>query len=257
LVLDANVAGSIAWEDGMRTQTIPRWTYVMLLVMGIAFMVGAFGFILFVPPPTGAIVGGIWLVVFGGMAFFSLRALRGRADDDRIRRQGTAATATVLSATTTGLTINNVPQWKLHLRIDGAGAAYETSLKLLTYTPPDNGATFGVRFDPLKREHVVLSGDDVADGASGAVAASAAPRVQAAVLEALRQAGLAQGENAVVNPDGSRTITSSTMSFVGDEGVPDAADTVRLLADLDRMRASGSLTETEFEAIKAKLLARG
>jgi hypothetical protein len=246
----------------MRYQTIPRWTYVMLLVMGLCFVAGSFGFILFVPPPTGAIVGGIWLVVFGGMAFFSLRALRGRADDDRIRRQGTAATATVLSATTTGLTINNVPQWKLHLRIDGAGASYETSLKLLTYTPPDNGASFGVRADPLKREHVVFA-DDAAGGASGAAAASAAPRVQAAVLEALRQAGLAQGENAVVNPDGSRTITSSTVSFGGDGegdgdgGAPDAADTVRLLADLDRMRASGSLTETEFETIKAKLLARG
>jgi len=41
------------------------------------------------------------------------------------------------------------------------------------------------------------------------------------------------------------------------DGATDAADTVRLLADLDRMRASGSLTESEFEAIKAKLLARG
>jgi len=251
----------------MRYQTIPRWTYVMLLVMGLAFVVGAFGFILFVPAPTGAIVGGIWLVVFGGMAFFALRALRGRAADDRIRRQGTAATATVLSATMTGMTINNVPQWKLHLRIDGAGASYETSLKLLTFTPPDNGAGFGVRVDPLKREHVVFTGDDgpgtatrsaVGIGAS----AAAAPQVQAAVLEALRQAGLAKGETAVVNADGSRTITSSTVTIggngdAGDGGTPDTADTVRLLADLDRMRASGSLTETEFEAIKAKLLARG
>ena len=242
----------------MRTQIIPRWTFVMLLVMGLAFVVGAFGFILFVPAPTGATVGGIWLVVFGGMVFFSARALRGRADDERIRRQGSAATATVLSATTTGLTINNVPQWKLHLRIDGAGASYETSLKLLTYTPPDNGASFGVRVDPLKREHVVLSDDDGTNSARTATTtASAAPQVQAAVLEALRQAGLAAGETAVVNADGSRTITSSSVSFGGDGGAPDAADTVRLLADLDRMRASGSLTETEFEAIKAKLLARG
>ena len=195
----------------MRYQTIPRWTYIMLVVMGLCFVVGAFGFILFVPAPTGAIVGGIWLVVFGGMVFFALRALLGRADDERIRRQGTAATATLLSATTTGLTINNVPQWKLRMRIDGIGAPYEASLKLLTFTPPDNDATFGVRVDPLKREHVVLS-DDVVPATTG-TGAKAAP--------------------------------------------PDTADTVRLLADLDRMRASGSLTETEFEAIKTKLLARG
>jgi hypothetical protein len=241
----------------MRYQTIPRWTYVMLIVMGIGFTAGAFAFIVFVPAPTGAIVGGIWLVMGGGMVFFSLRALRGRADDERIRRSGSAATATVLSATTTGLTINNVPQWKLRLRIDGLGASYETALKLMTYTPPDNGTSFGVRIDPARREHVVLS-DDVASGAPAASGSSAAPQVQAAVLEALRQAGLAAGESAVVNADGSRTITSSSVTFGGGEdGAPDTADTVRLLADLDRMRANGSLSEAEFDAIKAKLLARG
>jgi hypothetical protein len=249
---------SAAREDGMRYQTIPRWTYIMLVVMGLCFVAGAFAFILFVPAPTGAIVGGIWLVVFGGMAFFGLRALRGRADDDRIRRAGTPATATVLSATTTGLTINNVPQWKLRLRIDGVGASYEATLKLLTYTPPDNGASFGVRVDPLKHEHVVLSDDDGASGARTAPTTSPAPPVQAAVLDALRKAGLAAGETAVVNPDGSRTITTSSVAFgANDDGTPDPADTVRLLADLDRMRASGSLSEAEFEAVKAKLLARG
>ena len=252
----------------MRYQTIPRWTYVMLIVMGLAFVVGAFGFILFVPAPTGQLVGGIWIVVFGGMVLFSVRALRGRADDERIRRVGTAATATVISAKTTGMLINNVPQWKLRLRIDGLGASYEADVKVLTYTPPDNGASLGVRVDPLKRQHVVISDDDggasaapfAARGASSAsVASSSAPQVQAAVLEALRQAGLAAGETAVVNPDGSRTITTSTVSFGSGDGdaAPDTADTVRLLADLDRMRASGSLTEAEFEAIKAKLLAGG
>jgi hypothetical protein len=251
------VAASIAREDGMRYQTIPRWTYIMLVVMGFGFVVGAFAFILFVPAPTGAIVGGIWLVVFGSMAFFAMRALRGRSDDERIKREGTPATATVLSAAPTGWTINNVPQWKLRLRIDGAGASYETALKLMTYTPPDNGASFGVRVDPLKRDHVVLGGEDVASGGGARVnaAAPAAPQVQAAVLDALRQAGLAAGEHAVVNADGSRTITTSSVTFGdGGESAPDPADTVRLLADLDRMRANGSLSESEFAAVKAKLL---
>ncbi len=249
----------------MRYQTIPRWTYVMLLVMGICFVVGAFGFMLFVPAPAGAIVGGIWLVVFGGMAFFALRALRGRADDDRIRLAGTAASATVLSATMTGLTINNMPQWKLHLRIDGAGASYETSLKLLTFTPPDNGASLGVRVDPVKRDHVVLSGDDGASAALRAAnaaglgltgGAAAAPQVRAAVLDALRQAGLAQGETAVINADGSRTITTSSVTVGGNDDAGGPADTVRLLADLDKLRTDGSLSEAEFAAVKAKLLGR-
>jgi hypothetical protein len=251
----------------MRYQTIPRWTMIMLVVMGLGFVAGALAFVLFVPEPTGAIVGGIWLVMGAGMAFFALRSLRGSADDDRIRRDGTAATATLLSASPTGWTINSVPQWKLRMRVDGAGAPYEATLKLLTYTPPPNGASFGVRVDPLKRDHVVLSAADGATRAAGSAESGgaagaggvAAPQVQAAVLDALRQAGLAAGETAVVNPDGSRTITTSSVTFGGDDGAgaPDTADTVRLLADLDRMRANGSLTEAEFDAIKAKLLARG
>ena len=190
----------------MRYATTPGWVYVMLIVMGIGFMAGAGGFVLFVPQPTGTIVGVIWLVMGAGFVFFSVMALRGRRDDERIRREGTPATATVLSAGLTGLTVNNVPQWKLRLRIDGAGASYETALKLLTYTPPDNGASMGVRIDPVKRDHVVLSDD-----------APAVPTASAA-----------------------------------DTLAP--ADTVRLLADLDKLRADGSLTETEFAAVKAKLL---
>ncbi len=230
----------------------------MLIVMGIGFMAGAGAFILFVPQPTGAIVGAIWLLMGAGFVFFSVRAMRGRRDDERIRRQGTRATATVLGVQMTGLVVNNVPQWALKLRIDGAGASYEAKLKLLTFTPPSDGAGLSVRVDPLKREHVVLS-----DDGDGAVAV-AAPRangaepgqgVPDAVVEALRQAGLAAGETAVVNADGSRTITTSSVTVGGTgTGTVDAADMVRLLADLDRMRAEGSLTEAEFGAVKAKLL---
>src|ERR1700730_450377 len=112
----------------MRYATTPGWVYVMLIVMGLGFMGGAAGFILFVPQPTGTIVGAIWLVMGGSFVFFSLRALRGRRDDERIRREGTPATATLLSANTTGMLINNVPQWKLRLRMDGAGPSYQTNL---------------------------------------------------------------------------------------------------------------------------------
>lgn len=249
----------------MRYARSPSWVYVMLIVMGIGFSVGAFGFILFVPQPTGAIVGAIWLVMGTGMEFFSLRALRGRRDDERIRREGSKATATLLSANTNGWVINGVPQWVFRLRVDGLGAPYETTLKMLTYTPPANGATFGVRVDPLRRDHVVLADDDAdatvtapaASAGSSAIdlrGAEAAPQVRAAVLAALQQAGLAAGETAVVNPDGSRTITSTSVSVGGDAGTADTADTVRLLAELDRMRANGSLSEAEFDAVKRKLL---
>ena len=195
----------------MRSVTIPGWVYVMLIVMGFGFMAGSGAFMLWVPQPAGAIVGVIWLVMGAGFVFFSVRALLGRRNDDRIRREGTRATATVLSAGLTGLTVNNVPQWKLRLRIDGAGASYETTLKLLTYTPPDDGASMGVRIDPVKRDHVVLSDDAPA------------------------------------------AITTTSFAVSGADALA-PADTVRLLADLDKLRADGSLTESEFAAVKAKLL---
>jgi hypothetical protein len=247
----------------MRYATTPGWVYVMLIVMGVGFMGGSAAFMRFVPQPTGATVGAIWLVMGAGFVFFSVRALRGRRDDERIRRQGTPATATVLAARMTGMLVNNVPQWALQLRIDGAGASYETKLNVLTFTPPDDGATMSVRVDPMKRNHVVLSDDDGAGAPSRAGnaaglgrAAGAAPQVQAAVLEALRQAGLAQGETAVVNADGSRTITTSSVTIGGDDDGGGPADTVRLLSDLDKLRADGSLSEAEFAAVKAKLLGR-
>ena len=49
------------------------------------------------------------------------------------------------------------------------------------------------------------------------------------------------------------TITTSSVT-VGGPGALGTADTVQLLAALDRMRADGSLTDAEFTAVKAKLL---
>lgn len=250
----------------MRYAVTPGWVLVMLIVMGVGFIGGGAAFMLYVAQPTGTIVGGIWLAMGAGFVFFSVRALRGRRDDERIRRDGTAATATLLSASTTGMLINNVPQWKLRLRVDGAGAGYETTMKLCTYSPPGNGATFAVRIDPMRREHVVLADDGAAAptvntaGLTGGVLDDitriGSPELAAAVASALQRAG-AGGTTSVVNPDGSRTITTTTFSTGSggsDERAPDAAETVRLLADLDRMHASGTLGDAEFDALKRKLL---
>ena len=61
----------------MRSATVPSWTFVMLIVMGFGFTAGAVAFFLFAPAPTGAIVGGVWLLMGTAMEFFSWRALRG------------------------------------------------------------------------------------------------------------------------------------------------------------------------------------
>ena len=241
----------------MRYTTTPRWVYVMLIVMGIGFAAGAVPFWLFVPV-SGHFVAVIWLLMGVGFVFFSMRTLAGRRDDERIRRDGLRATATVLSANVTGWTVNNVPQWVLKLRIDGAGASYETPMKLLTYDPPANGATFSVRVDPLKKQHVVMASDDEGDDVPAGAASAGAPSgassgvttiapgvrvidargtdVRATVLDALRRAGI---------PEGS-VITGGARN--------DAAETVRLLGELDRMHTSGTIGDAEFDTLKRKLL---
>jgi hypothetical protein len=55
-----------------------------------------------------------------------------------------------------------------------------------------------------------------------------------------------------VNADGSRTITSTSVQIGGAPG--DTAETVRLLGELEKMRASGSLGDAEFDSLKRKLL---
>ena len=205
-------------------------------------------------PPAGVIVGVIWLAIGIAMTFFSVRGLRKAGDDDRLRRDGITATATVLSTAKTHVTIDNVPRWAIRVRIDGLAAPYQTTLELLTHTPPAGGVRFEVRVDPLRHDHVVVAaaggdGDDI----DRAAAEDDADDAGVPVADA-GQLGLAAGESAAVNPDGSRTIT-----MVPATGSPDAlavtpADTERLLANLDRLRANGSYTEAEYALVKAKLL---
>jgi len=251
----------------MRYTTTPRWVYIMLIVMGIGFAAGAVPFWLFVPV-SGHFVAIIWLLMGVGFVFFSMRALASRRDDERLRRDGLRATGTVVSANTTGWMINNVPQWALKLRIDGAGPSYETTLKLTTFNPPDNGASFSVRVDPQKKQHVVLASDD--DDAAPPIRSTLAgikpdwpvtappgatvidargTDVGNAVLDALRRAGIVDG-TAAASANG--TITSTSVSAGG--APADAAETVKLLAQLDQMHASGAIGDAEFESLKRKLL---
>ncbi len=240
----------------MRNATSPRWIYVMLIVMGLGFMAGSFAFYRFVPFPAGLSVAIIWLIMGAGMAFFALLALRGRGEDNRVRREGLKATATLLSASMSGVVINGVPRWVLKLRIEGLGAPYETTFKLQTFSPPATGARFPVRVDPSRRDHIVLADDDAAAVTSSETGPatldlrSAPPQVRDALRTALEQAGLVAGE--VVNADGSRTIATTSLNVDGAE--PGTADVVRSLAELDRMRSNGSLDQAEFDVIKRKLL---
>ena len=245
----------------MRYVTLPRWIYYMLIVMGVGFAAGAVPFWLFVPV-SGHFVALIWIAMGAGFVFFSVRALVSRREDEQIARTGAAATATVLDAAMTGVFINNVPQWKLRLRIDGYGAPYETNVKLLTFNPPSNGDTLSVRIEPASNDHLVFASDDATPVSASATATGAgasgatATNVQASVLDALRRAGLGDGQaTTTVNPDGSRTITMSSAVVTGSGSAQfGAADTVKVLAELEKLRASGAVTQDEFDQMKRKVL---
>jgi hypothetical protein len=179
----------------MRYSDTPAWVYIMPVGLGISFALGAVGLIVFGPPDVGRPIGVIWLLMDVGFVILSLRALRSRKDEEKIRQDGVHATATLLGAKTTGSHLNGVPQWTFRVRVDGNGPPYETTLKVLTYSPAENGASLEVRVDPQRKDHVVLAGVD------GAVpVTSPAP-------EAAAQAGQSRVK-ATVNPDGSVTYTS-------------------------------------------------
>ncbi|MEA2688909.1 MAG: hypothetical protein QOD51_1516 [Candidatus Eremiobacteraeota bacterium] len=178
---------------------MPAWAYIVPIWLGLGFIVGALCFIAFGPQPMARPIGAIWLVMDAGFVFVCVRALRGRKDEEEIREHGVRATATLLGAKTTGSFVNTMPQWKFRLRIDGNGPSYETTLLVLTFNPPENGAGVDVRVDPQRKEHVVLAG---ADGDIPVIQPHA-PDAAPAQAQA-NQSGM----TATANPDGSVTYTS-------------------------------------------------
>jgi hypothetical protein len=185
----------------MRYSTMPAWIYVVPIGFGVAFVIGAVVFIFAGPQPGAKQIGAIWLVMDAIFVVVCVRALRGRKDEERIRRDGVPATATLLGAKTTGSFINGVPQWNFRLRVDGNGPAYETALKVLTFNPPENGAAFAVRADARRKDIVVLAGDD------GELRTT--PPADAAAAVAAAPAADAGGMRSTLNADGSRTFWSS------------------------------------------------
>jgi hypothetical protein len=177
----------------MRYTAMPAWAYRLPIAIGAAFIAGSIVFTFAGPQPAARTFGPISFLMDVVFIVVCVRALRGRKDEDRIRQTGLVATATLLGAKTTGQYLNGIPQWTFRLRIDGNGAPYETTLQVLTYTPVDNGATFDVRVDPMRKEHVVLAGDD------GVVTLKPTPPAPAST----------DGLTSTVNPDGSVTYTST------------------------------------------------
>ncbi|MBV8299674.1 MAG: SHOCT domain-containing protein [Candidatus Eremiobacteraeota bacterium] len=136
-------------------------------------------------------------------------------------------------------------------------------MKLLTFNPPSNGDTLSVRIDPARKDHVVFTSDAATPASASGLASTpsdgagvSAADVRSSVPEPLRKVGLGDASmTVIVHPDGSRT-TSSTSVGVGGSGSAalGAADTVKLLAEIEKLRESGALAPDEFDLMKRKLL---
>ena len=200
----------------MRYSTMPQWVYVLPIVLGAGMVLAAAIYTAVRPGPVGI----IWLVMDAVFVIVCVRALGTRKDDERVLRDGVRAQATVLGAKTTGAYVNRVPQWVLRVRVDWSGDPYETSLRVLTFAPPVNGDAIDVCVDPQRKTHVVIAGQD---------APTTGP------LDVETQVAAVHPAAASPAPD-------------------DPASTVRMLSDLERMRASGALAPDEFASLKRKLL---
>jgi hypothetical protein len=104
----------------MQYATTPAWMYVVLLVLGAAFILGDVIVLIGAPQAVGP-VAWIWLAMSSGFILVAVQGLASARNDDRVRRTGIRARGTVLSATATRASVNRIPQWALALRVESGG----------------------------------------------------------------------------------------------------------------------------------------
>jgi hypothetical protein len=185
----------------------------------------------------GSIVGATFLGigVIWALVALGLRALYGRMKEKRdserqLFETGTRATATVESVETTGMVLNNINQQiVLTLRVEPRGAAPFVHTRKL-FVPfngiPRTGDVIEVAYDPADTSKVALAIDWRSDTAGGQLLISRSPASAAPP---------APGAAAETGPE--RVIEQ--------------------LERLNRLKEEGVLSDAEFEAQKAKVLAGG
>jgi hypothetical protein len=199
-----------------------------------------------------------------------------------ILANGIQARATITNISDTGMTINDNPRVKLTLRVQPEGEqAFEVTKKVTVsrVAIPQVGAAMWVRYDPANPSDVEFDDaktDEVNAAATSAGAgfsvggidvsgaqvidARGVPGVRDAIIQAVGQAGGAAADPAAVN--------QAVLSALGQAGVavpggtpasggaaPAAEDPLDRLKKLNDLRQAGALTDAEFEAQKAKILA--
>ena len=139
-------------------QRLGRLNQISLIIVAIA-LVASLGLIVVVSPVAGAIIfaGTLAITAFCFWFFF-----HDEARNNRLRRRGQAAEATILAISETGITVQgNYPLAKLRLRVEPAGGEpYEVTTKCLinrfeipAYQP---GSRISVLVDPRDRKKVAV-----------------------------------------------------------------------------------------------------
>ncbi len=205
------------------------------LIAGIGFVVvGALAF--FAGGMAGGIVGGtflmigvIWAVVALGLRGFYGGMRKKRDAEKQLFETGTRAPATVESVETTGMVLNNINQQiVLTLRVEPRGGAPFVHTRKM-FVPfngiPRTGDTIEVAYDPADPSRVALATDWRSDTAGGQLLVTAPTAAAAAPAPA---------------PSGAVTGTERV---------------IEQLERLTKLKEEGALSESEFEAQKARVLA--
>jgi Protein of unknown function (DUF3592) len=104
-------------------------------------------------------IGGPFSLLGGGVIFFTARR---RLEEARLRRDGASAVGTVVAVKETNISINRIPQWRVHYTYkDVRGREHEGESALMT---PDAagriapGETAPVRYDRARPERSLWLG---------------------------------------------------------------------------------------------------
>ncbi|HEU0302678.1 MAG TPA: hypothetical protein VFR37_24670 [Longimicrobium sp.] len=205
------------------------------LVGGIAFA-GLGAFLLLSGGQVGATVGltfasigVIWTIVALGLRGFYTGMQRRAQAEQQLFETGRRAVAVVEGVQTTGMVLNNINQQVvLQLRVQPTGEAGFTHTRKM-FVPfhgiPRTGDLIDVAYDPADPSKVALATDWRSNTGGGR-------------LLVFRRPDGAADEPAAGARDGSDPVLDQ-------------------LERLERLRQSGTLTYTEFEAQKARILSEG
>jgi hypothetical protein len=218
--------------------------WVVFSVMCVAFVPVGFGIGQLHALPVAVrvvlavlVIGGLWWGPFVYAMYLSLAVVRN--GDRRLLRRGIAGTAQVLTAKRTNTTISEgefaweAPRvYKYRLRVSIPGREpYEASCSICA-AGIRAGSTVNVAVSRHNRQRVTI---DVGQGSKGGAGVPRPVPVSRGAASGLRDegAGFADDRN----------------------GSPSEGERLRMLAQLGRLHSEGVLTDAEFEAQKARILA--